>query len=53
LIVTNKLGAIKVSELIRNKLKNPAKIKQFNEILSTKYLIPETSQETKIEWDTP
>ena len=53
LIVSNKLGAIKVSELIRNKLKHPAKIKQFNERLSTKYFIPETSQETNIEWDTP
>lgn len=53
LIVSNPAGVVFVANLVRDKLKDPNKIKQFNERLRSQYLINPTLENSTINWNTP
>lgn len=52
-IISNKKGVLFLASLIKDKLKHPTRIKQYNERLSKKFNIKETSLNTEINWNTP
>jgi hypothetical protein len=53
LVISNTTGIVRVANLIRDKLKHPNKIKQFNERLTRIYQIEATLENSKINWETP
>jgi hypothetical protein len=53
LIISNSAGVVFVADLVRDKLKHPGRIKQFNERLTSWYPLNPTSEDTTINWDTP
>lgn len=52
LTISHPDGIVRVANLVRDKLKHPNKIKQFNERLVPKYSIPLTSESSIIDWNT-
>ena len=53
LIISNKQGVIKIAKLVKDKIKHPNKIKQYNTRLVKLFKIEKTSLSSEIEWDTP
>ncbi len=53
LIISNSAGVVFVADLVRDKLKHPNKIEQFNERLTSRYLLSPTLKDSTIDWDTP
>lgn len=52
-IISDKKGVIFVANLIKNKIKHPIRIKQYNTRLYPNWINEKTSENSIIDWDTP
>lgn len=53
LVISTRVGVVRVADLVRDKLKHPNKIMQFNERLTSRYLLNPTAEDSTLNWDTP